>query len=191
MEPAAPGRRGMCLAHYKQDYYKKNRERLAEISRQRMAKVPKWLKAKRDKAYRERHARELAESKRAYFQKNKDAIRAYKKAHQDRDNATRRARSRLKPEIHRARNSSRKARRRGASGAFNAAQISNLYTLQLGRCAICAVDLNGKFHKDHIFPLARGGSNDIGNIQLLCVGCNCSKQDKDPVEFMQSKGLLL
>ncbi|MBU9359553.1 HNH endonuclease [Burkholderia multivorans] len=48
-----------------------------------------------------------------------------------------------------------------------------------------------RFPNDDIEPLARGGSNDIANIQLLCRTCNLSKHARDPVEFMQSRGFLL
>ncbi len=30
-------------------------------------------------------------------------------------------------------------------------------------------------HIDHIFPRARGGSNDDSNLRLLCISCNASK----------------
>jgi HNH endonuclease len=53
-----------------------------------------------------------------------------------------------------------------------------------GRCAQCGTDISGlldalpqkQFH--HIIPLARGGLNDITNIQLLCSGCNAEKSDQ-------------
>jgi 5-methylcytosine-specific restriction endonuclease McrA len=65
-----------------------------------------------------------------------------------------------------------------------------LYTLQHGRCAYCPTKLT-RYHLDHIVPIARGGLNIETNVQLLCQKCNQSKSDRDPIEFVQSRGLLL
>ena len=38
---------------------------------------------------------------------------------------------------------------------------------------------------DHIVPLAKGGSNDLSNLQCACGVCNRIKQDILPEELME------
>ena len=83
------------------------------------------------------------------------------------------------------------AMRRGASGKHSQSQIQELYNKQQGKCSCCRIELNDKYHKDHVFPISLGGSNEIYNIQLLCKMCNLKKGNKDPLVFMQSNGYLL
>ena len=45
-----------------------------------------------------------------------------------------------------------------------------------GRCADCHATQYLEF--DHIIPVAKGGSNDEANVQLLCRGCNSKKSDR-------------
>lgn len=84
-----------------------------------------------------------------------------------------------------------RAKRLKAGGAHTAAEIKALFVCQRGCCAICRVSLPSNYHKDHVIPFARGGTNDILNIQLLCPSCNRLKSSKDPISFMQEKGFLL
>jgi len=52
-----------------------------------------------------------------------------------------------------------------------------------GRCTLCNKDVSGVIslqnanNYDHIVPLARGGINDVTNLQLLCKECNAQKKD--------------
>jgi 5-methylcytosine-specific restriction endonuclease McrA len=51
-----------------------------------------------------------------------------------------------------------------------------------GKCAACGIDmateLRAPTHIDHMFPIARGGCNDLVNLQLLCSKCNQTKLDR-------------
>ena len=93
-------------------------------------------------------------------------------------------------EMARVQQSKRRARKRNAGGTYTIADIKQLFQLQRGKCACCRKNLN-KYHVDHRMPLAKGGSNNRGNLELLCPSCNHSKSAKHPVDFMQSRGFLL
>lgn len=85
----------------------------------------------------------------------------------------------------------RRARKAGAPGRYTADDIDRIYRLQLGKCAWCFVILGQKFHRDHRIPLARCGTNDASNIDLLCPQCNTKKNATDPVDWAQKTGRLI
>lgn len=51
-----------------------------------------------------------------------------------------------------------------------------------GHCAECGkqiiLEIDDKYHFDHIIPLFQGGNNDIANFQLSCAKCNLQKNAK-------------
>lgn len=51
------------------------------------------------------------------------------------------------------------------------------------RCTYCG-SMDGPFHYDHIFPVARGGANDPSNIAIACRPCNLSKGCKTLEEWV-------
>lgn len=85
----------------------------------------------------------------------------------------------------------RRARERQAVGSYSLVEIQLLIIRQRGMCAGCTSILGVNFHRDHIIPLALGGSNYIHNIQLLCRPCNLEKGAKDPVVWAQQQGRLI
>ena len=85
----------------------------------------------------------------------------------------------------------RRNRLRDSGGTYSRKQIDHLYILQKGKCAWCHASLVNGFHKDHRFPVALGGSNDIWNIELLCRRCNMRKNSKDPIIWANENGKLL
>lgn len=85
----------------------------------------------------------------------------------------------------------RRARVRGATGSWTTEQITDLSLKQRGRCANCGTKLGDKFHRDHKVALANGGTNDIGNMELLCKPCNLAKNAKDPIVWANLNGRLI
>lgn len=85
----------------------------------------------------------------------------------------------------------RRARVRLSGGKLSNGIVEKLITMQNGLCACCSQPLNGKYHLDHIMPLALGGTNTDDNVQLLLPRCNLSKGAKHPIDYMRSKGKLL
>lgn len=47
------------------------------------------------------------------------------------------------------------------------------------RCQLCGTTANDgtKLEIDHIVPVAKGGTNDLSNLQVLCRDCNSGKSD--------------
>lgn len=83
----------------------------------------------------------------------------------------------------------RKARLLASTGTYTYRDVISLYAMQKGRCAAlwCAADLSVCYHVDHVVALARGGSNEPNNLQLLCPACNLSKGDSSMFEFYLRK----
>ena len=57
-----------------------------------------------------------------------------------------------------------------------------------GRCAYCGKELGTRWHVDHIQPLSRGGSDDIGNMNPACIRCNLRKGGLTVEEFREEIG---
>ena len=70
------------------------------------------------------------------------------------------------------------------SPAFRAAEFRPaLYAKQHGICTICLHEKQEReMHVDHVVPRAKGGSDDISNLQALCGPCNLLKGTKTQQE---------
>lgn len=84
------------------------------------------------------------------------------------------------------RNARRKALRRGAMGPTHSeSDWVRLLARYGGMCAYCGV--MPAEHRDHVVPIARGGSDAIGNILPACAHCNLSKAKSLIVEWKKRK----
>jgi hypothetical protein len=72
----------------------------------------------------------------------------------------------------------RRASELSAHGSHTNAEWAAILQKQENVCAFCAA--GGPFHRDHILPLSRGGTDFAYNIQALCNSCNLEKSDHIP-----------
>lgn len=139
---------------------------------------------------KERHA----ERCKAWAIANRDKMRAYVKkyyaANKEKEAVRRLKYEQQNPAQMKVNRATRRARKLGAVGSHTKAQVLSLLDRQRGRCAACKKTLK-QYHADHVIPLARGGTNYIENIQILCPSCNSKKHAKDPIVFMQEQGFLI
>lgn len=159
-------------AEYNRQYHAARRGKITEEERVRQrAATKRWRLNNLEKA------RELD---RQYAFKARDRRREYGKRYQA-----------LYPERAATKERNKRALKRLNGGKHTVADVEQILKAQRNRCGCCRIKLGKKYHVDHIIPIARGGSNDRRNLQILCAPCNHSKYSRDPIEFMQSLGRLL
>lgn len=179
----------------KGNWRKNNLEKARELGRKRYADNAEEMRARQRKYKAEN--KEILRKRRIseYAAKRSEILEAAKKYREDnreRLNAQQRARRESNPEKCRESAMRRRARKHGGTEHYTASQLRSLWESVQHKCACCSAPITTKTrHIDHITPLARGGSNAIRNIQFLCRHCNVSKNARDPIEFMRSRGRLL
>lgn len=171
--------RGLCLKHYKADYYQRNKAVLDARQRQwvtdNRAKVreksnryyqrhrEQCLSATRD--WQRRNAERLTEERRKRYWRERDRWRAYDKKWRE-----------ANPEKHNEKERRRRARKRGVlTIPFTAEQLAQRMAYYGDRCWMCG----GPFeHIDHVKPLAADGPHILANLRPACRPCNLAKRDK-------------
>lgn len=121
-----------------------------------------------------------ADNHRRKYESNKIAIRArierWRKENMERANLSRKL---------------RKHKVRAGGPPLKRDQIETLFSRQKWKCANCNCCIRNGYHIDHIYPVSKGGTNQISNIQLLCQPCNSRKSAKDPMIWAKENGRLL
>ena len=144
--------------------YPKNRDKILAAGRRwRTANPEKY--ARLLMTYRLKHRKKAAEVSRKWRKSNPEKVREYSNRH--------------------------RVRKLCADGNHTLDDARRIRAYQKDKCALCSARLKGGGHLDHIISLARGGSDWPRNLQWLCAPCNVSKSARDPIEFSQSRGMLL
>ncbi len=150
------------------------------------------------KAWSQKNPAKIREYKRKQnsFPSSIQAKARWRQKNRDLENERTRQRRKAHPEktsaLSRSHYHNRKSRGAGLQHRHSARDILNLKRVQRDKCAnpVCQSRLSDGYHVDHIVPVSKGGSNLIGNIQLLCPTCNLTKSNKDPEVWFAENGVL-
>jgi len=124
------------------------------------------------------------EQRRLYYKANTEIIKARVRKYEKENPERTKALARVKTNRRRARLSTSQAH-------YTRHDIARMYKSQRGKCANCGCSIADAYHIDHRVPVAKGGDNSPGNIELLCPKCNYAKGAKLPHEFAKENGRLL
>lgn len=189
---------------YNRKYQEANKERLREVARKWREANPDKVKASRERQKESSRIRSRkwledpdnklhsSKVKREYWKKNKSVLyarnrarilkdhEAYKEymreyAAKNKEAAYKRAKQwKLdNPDKVKLNNAKRKAQKLGTKVgriSFQAIKAKGMV------CGICGEPVEGKYHFDHIIPLARGGTHTQDNLQIAHPSCNLSKK---------------
>lgn len=179
-------------------YREKNGERVSEQDALRgvvyRAKNKEKIKAKNAKYHienRDRINAKKAKWRAENAESTKAASKAWREANPERAKSLVLAWHAKNADARRVHAQNRKKRIRAQGTKLSSGIIKKLHELQKGLCACCREPLGEDYHLDHIMPIALGGPHEDSNMQLLRQKCNNEKKAKHPVDFMQSRGLLL
>jgi len=159
---------------------KENDRRYAkDNSAKAVARAVKWNKDNSERR------KEIANS---YYDRNKDK---YAEVRQERFANWYYGNHEENKKSKRIKQQNREAQKRENGGSFTRQDIEEIMLMQKGKCAVCGIRLDDAWHIDHIIAVSKGGCNNRSNLQILCMPCNVSKKDQDPIDFMQKLGRLL
>jgi 5-methylcytosine-specific restriction endonuclease McrA len=143
-------------------WYRKNRKE------KDLASKARWRENNRDKqnaavaAWSKANLERIKENNAARYLRDKKRISARNKKHRQEN-----------PEASIARVQKRRAKKSGAGGSYTTEEWKVLCKKYSSKCLACGKKT--KLTADHVIPIAKGGSSNIGNIQPLCMPCNAKK----------------
>lgn len=179
-----------CSKARARERYNENKEKELERSRAFRERNPNYGKDWRRKNL-DKHRAQCREWHVKNAEKSKTNKLAWRRNNKQRMREREREWRVENPELARRRDQNRRNAVKSAGGKLSNDIVIKLMNRQRGRCACCGQLLNGKYHLDHIMPLALGGTNTDDNVQLLLPRCNLSKGARHPIDYMRSKGKLL
>jgi hypothetical protein len=181
----------------KKEYYLKNAERIKSQKKEYYLKNAERIKAQKG-SYQKSHRAQIHATKQAYRKAHPEihrkAVSKWKRTHSDRVNINSRkhywnnivqhrkrklAYQKANPEKMRANEAKRRTHKTQAGGSYTVAEWQALKAKYNYTCLCCGGrEPIVKLTADHVIPVIKGGSSEIGNIQPLCLPCNKSKYNR-------------
>lgn len=155
------------------EYHEEHRDRLISYHREyRQANLEE--RQRKEREYNEAHRVERNIAAAKYREKNREAIRERNRKW---------GKENVKAKVEN--NHRRRVLLNGAKGTHTTEEVQQMLADQGYRCAYCEESLDSEYHRDHMIPVSRGGSNDWTNLCVACIWCNLSKKDKTAEEFWE------
>jgi 5-methylcytosine-specific restriction endonuclease McrA len=169
----------VCVRSRAKQYRREHSEQYAEYDKAR-ANLPHRVEARRK--YQEEHKEEISEYKKSWTAENEESVSASRRKHYElhRDEIIARSKKWGEDNPEKVRQAQanncrkRRAAKHASRASFTAEEFKALCERYGNKCLACG-DTEAVLEADHVVPLTRGGSNDIGNIQPLCGTCNRKK----------------
>ncbi len=118
------------------------------------------------KKFKEKNPNYFKEYMKEYRENNKERLSLQSKEYR-----------KNRPEQTNARKQRRRAKLLEVGGSYSAKEWNELKRKYGNLCLCCREEK--PLTVDHVIPLSKGGTNDIDNIQPLCVSCNSRKGTKE------------
>lgn len=187
------------------EYYLKNADRIKSQKKEYYLKNADRIKGQKS-SYQKSHSAQIHVTKQAYRKAHPEihrkAVSKWRRNHSDRVNINSRkhywnnvvqhrrrklAYQKANPEKMRANAARRRTRKTKAGGSYTVAEWQALKAKYNDTCLCCGRrEPIIKLTADHVIPVIKGGSSEIGNIQPLCLPCNKSKYNKT-IDYRKGK----
>ena len=168
------------LREYNRLYRSRHREQVTIASKRRYRRRPNIM------AFRIRQPLvALIQLHRQRIQELRRGLKRWMAAHPLRSKLQRKLYKLRHPEAVKLSNHRRRAHGKPLTTAGRMVQgmLQQIRDRQHGQCYWCHGSLTDCPHRDHVWPLSKGGSHGPENICFACPSCNLRKGDKSPVEF--------
>ncbi len=134
---------------------------------------------KYDSTHRELRCEHARLRRLANLEQFREKDRKFHADHKSQENQQSREWRKAHPDAVREHRRKRRAKLLKSNGIFTQADFELLKAKYGFQCLCCGqTEPSIRLVPDHVLPLAKGGRNDIGNIQPLCVNCNAVKHVK-------------